>query len=155
MNILRRDFLKGSAISILALAGSGLLKPSRVLAADWAQTAFNAKNSQDAIKGLGLGNPIESRDIQIKAPDIAENGAKVEIEIQSLIPDTRSLSVFADNNPMPLVATAEFFPPLLPYWRLPMKLAESTRIRVVAKTASGKTFIATQEIKVTLGGCGG
>ena len=154
---LRRRFLKAgaSAAALSPWLGSGLLLPTRVLAAEWQKNAFSARQINDALKAYGSTSAVESRDITINAPEIAENGAKVEIEISSNIPNTRSLAVFADKNPMPLCSIIEFSGPVLPYVREQLKLSESTRIRVVAKTGDGKTHVAFREIKVTLGGCGG
>lgn len=154
---LRRKFLKAgvSAAMLSPLLGTGLLVPTSVLAADWNKNAFTSRNVNDALKSYGSANPTESRDIVINAPEIAENGAKVEIEVSSNIANTRSLAVFADKNPMPLCSTIEFTGPVLPYVREQLKLSETTRIRVVAKTGDGKSHVAFREIKVTLGGCGG
>ena len=154
---LRRRFLKAgaSAAALSPWLGSGLLLPTRVLAAEWQKNAFSARQINDALKAYGNTSAVESRDIVINAPEIAENGAKIEIEISSNIPNTRSLAVFADKNPMPLCSVIEFSGPVLPYVREQLKLSESTRIRVVAKTGDGKTHVAFREIKVTLGGCGG
>ncbi|MPN00337.1 hypothetical protein SDC9_147531 [bioreactor metagenome] len=154
---LRRQFLKGglSAALLTPLLGTGLLMPTRVLAADWNRPAFTARNVGDALKAYGSANAAESREILINAPEIAENGAKVEIEVTSNIANTRSLAVFADKNPMPLCSSIEFSGSALPYLREQIKLSETTRIRVVAKTAEGKFHVAFREIKVTLGGCGG
>ena len=153
---LRRKLLKGSAAALLApLLGSGLLVPSSVLAAEWNRNAFGAHNISDALKSYGSGNTAESRDIQINAPEIAENGAKVEVEIICNIENTRSLAIFADKNPMPLCSVIEFSGTALPYARVQLKLAETTRVRALVKTLDGKTYVAFREIKVTLGGCGG
>lgn len=157
MNEFRRKLLKGgSAASLLApWLGSGLLLPGRVIAAEWNISAFTARNVNDALKAWGAANAAESRDLVIVAPEIAENGAKVEIDITSQIPATRSIAVFADRNPMPLCAAIEFSGGALPYCRVQIKLAETTRVRVVVKAGDGKTYVAFREIKVTLGGCGG
>lgn len=154
---LRRKFLKSgiSAALITPLLGTGLLTPTRVLAAEWNKNAFTARTVNDALKAYGSANATESRDIVINAPEIAENGAKVEVEIMSNIPNTRSLAIFADKNPMPLCSTIEFSGPVLPYVRAQLKMAETTRVRAVAKTTDGKSHVAFREIKVTLGGCGG
>ena len=154
---LRRKFLKGGASAALLspLLGTGLLIPTSVLAADWNKNAFSARNVNDALKAYGSANAADSRDITINAPEIAENGAKVEVEISSNIANTRSLAIFADKNPMPMCSTIEFSGPVLPYVRAQLKLSETTRIRAVAKTSDGKSYVAFREIKVTLGGCGG
>ena len=154
---LRRQLLKGSISSaiLFPMLGTGLLTPGRVLAAEWNRNAFTARNVNDALKTYGSTNAAESRDIVITAPEIAENGAKVEIDISSNIANTRSLAIFADKNPMPLCAILEFSGAALPYARVQVKLAETTRLRTVVKTADGKSHIAFREIKITLGGCGG
>lgn len=154
---LRRKLLKGGAsASLLApLLGSALLIPSRVLAAEWNRPAFTARTIGDAMKSYGTANAAESRDLVISAPEIAENGAKVEIDITSNVPNTRSLALFADKNPMPLCSAIEFSGVAIPYARIQIKLAETTRLRAVAKTNDGKTYISFRDVKVTLGGCGG
>ena len=157
MNELRRKLLKGGSASALLAPwiGTGLLLPGKVLAAEWNKTAFSARNVSEALKAWGAANAAESRDIVISAPEIAENGAKVEVDITSQIPATRSIAVFADRNPMPLCAAIEFAGGALPYCRVQIKLAETTRVRALVKAADGKTYVAFREIKVTLGGCGG
>lgn len=153
---LRRKLLKGASATLLApLIGSGLLMPGRLIAAEWNRSAFTARTINDALKAQGYAGATESRDILITAPEIAENGAKVEIDITSNIPNTRSLALFADKNPMPLCSNIDFTPPALPYARIQIKLAETTRLRIAVKTGDGKTHIAFREVKVTLGGCGG
>ena len=157
MNELRRKLLKGgsSATLLAPWIGTGLLLPGRVIAAEWNITAFTARNVNEALKAWGATNAAESRDVVIIAPEIAENGAKVEIDVTSQVPATRSIALFADRNPMPLCAAIEFTGGALPYCRVQIKLAETTRVRAVVKSGDGKTFVAFREIKVTLGGCGG
>lgn len=153
----RRHFLKGgiSTALIAPLLGSGLLTPGRVLAAEWQRSAFSAKTMGEAAKAWGIGTPAETRDIVIIAPEIAENGGKVEIEVSCNLPNVRSLAIFAEKNPMPLCAALDFSGAVLPYAKVQLKMAETMRIRAVAKTTDGKTHVAFREIKVTLGGCGG
>ena len=157
MNELRRKLLKGGSTAALLAPwiGTGLLLPSRVIAAEWNKTAFTARSVGEALKAWGSANAGESRDIVVSAPEIAENGAKVEVDITSQVPATRSIAVFADRNPMPLCAAIEFSGGALPYCRVQIKLAETTRVRAAVKAADGKTYVAFREIKVTLGGCGG
>ena len=154
---LRRKLLKGgvSATLLAPLLGAGLLTPGRVLASEWKHPAFTAKNAADALNKLGVSTPAESRDIVLKAPEIAENGGKVELEILCNLPDTRSLLILAEKNPMPLCAELNFKGKAQPYAKVQLKLAESMRVRVIARTADGRNHVAFREIKVTLGGCGG
>ena len=157
IDALRRHLLRasGAGTAYAALAAVGLLAPLRVIAADWQRGAFTATGFNDALKANGSSGSAESREIVFNAPEIAENGAKVEIDITSQIPASRSIAIFADRNPMPLCAAISFSGGALPYCRAQLKLAESTRIRAVVKAGDGKTYVAFREIKVTLGGCGG
>ena len=145
MNSIRRGVL-----GVLALA---LLKPLSLLAA-WSKDAFGAKSAPDALKTLGVSNPAPSKDLVIDAPQIAENGAVVPIEITSGIPGTSALLVLIDHNPFPLVAKFDFAEGALPFVKLNVKMGETSDVRVLAE-AGGKHYQATKEIKVTIGGCGG
>lgn len=151
----RRRVLKGAGASgALAVAlAAGLLKPERVLAA-WPKDAFEAKSAADALKSLGASNAADSKDVVIEAPQIAENGLVVPIEVSSNVPGTRSMVVLVENNPFPLAGQFEFKEGAVPFVKLNVKMAETSHIRVVAE-AGGKHYVATKEIKVTIGGCGG
>ncbi|RIX46845.1 MAG: thiosulfate oxidation carrier protein SoxY [Rhodocyclales bacterium GT-UBC] len=157
MQALRRKLLKGGASTALLapFIGSGLLSPKALLAAEWQRGAFSARSVTEALKAHGSSVAQETRDIVITAPEIAENGAKVEVDISCSLPGAKSLAVFADKNPLPLCASIDFLPPALPFARIQLKLAETTRIRAVIRTADGKNHVAFREVKVTLGGCGG
>ena len=139
--------------SLLALLGVLLAKPLSVLAA-WNEQAFGAKTPADALKNLGAPSPAPSKDIVIEAPQIAENGAVVPIEISSNIPGTTSIAVVIEKNPFPLAGKFDFKEGALPFVKLNVKMGETSDVRVVA-VAGGKHFAAAREIKVTIGGCGG
>jgi sulfur-oxidizing protein SoxY len=139
--------------SLLAVLGLLLAKPLTVLAA-WNEQAFGAKTAADALKNIGATAAAPSKDILIEAPQIAENGAVVPIEISSNIPGTTSIAVVIEKNPFPLAGKFDFKENALPFVKLNVKMGETSDVRVVA-VAGGKQFVATREIKVTIGGCGG
>ena len=139
--------------SLLAFLGLLLAKPLSVFAA-WNEQAFGAKTAADALKNIGAASPAPSKDILIEAPQIAENGAVVPIEISSNIPATTSIAVVIEKNPFPLAGKFEFKEGALPFVKLNVKMGETSDVRVVA-VAGGKHFTASREIKVTIGGCGG
>jgi sulfur-oxidizing protein SoxY len=142
------------AIGTLAGAvAAGLLVPARAFAA-WNKGAFEAKSAIDAMKSLGMTNAEDSKAIQIRAPDIAENGAVVPIDITSDIPGTTAISVFIEKNPFPYTGTFDFSQGAMAYVHLRVKIGESSPVRVVA-AAGGKYYTAVKEVKVTIGGCGG
>ena len=152
MNDSRRGLLR-SAGALTAVLITGLLKPALALAA-WSKEAFAAKSADDALKGIGASSTEPSKDITIEAPQIAENGAVVPIEITSNIPGTTAIAVVIEKNPFPLAAKFNFTDGALPFVKLNAKMGETSHVRVVA-TAGGKHYAATREIKVTIGGCGG
>jgi sulfur-oxidizing protein SoxY len=145
MNDIRRKTL--AAIGVLLL-------PLRALAAGWNKEAFGSRSAADALRNVGAGASAESKDIAIEAPQIAENGAVVPIEITSNIPGTRSIAVVIEKNPFPLAAQFNFMEGALPYVKVNVKVGESSFVRVVAE-AGGKHYSAAKEVKVTIGGCGG
>jgi sulfur-oxidizing protein SoxY len=154
MQTIRRDLLKaGTALAALAAFGGALLKPEAARAA-WNQAAFQAKSAADAMRALGMHDATDSKDIEIRAPDIAENGAVVPIDITSNIPGTSSISVFIEKNPFPYTGTFDFAAGTVPYVHLRAKLGTSTPVRIVV-AANGKFYTAAKEVKVTIGGCGG
>jgi sulfur-oxidizing protein SoxY len=129
------------------------LFPLRAIAA-WNKEAFQSKTAAEALKGLGVASSSESKDIAIDAPQIAENGAVVPIEITSNLPNTKSISVVIEKNPFPLAARFDFGEGALPYVKVNVKMGESSFVRVVAE-AGGRFYTASKEVKVTIGGCGG
>lgn len=157
MDALRRTLLKGAGATgaIAAAIAAGVLKPSQVLAAEYNRAAFEAKDVAGALKGVGAGNTTESKDIVIRAPDIAENGAVVPVDVASNIPNTISLAVLVDKNPSPLTSAFDFGNGALPEMALRVKMGQTSMVEAIAKTADGKYYIAKKEVKVTVGGCGG
>jgi len=156
MDQLRRNFLKSAGIagSVVVALSAGLLKSGEVLAAAWNKTAFGAKNISDAMTGAGFAGATESKDIEIKAPEIAENGAVVPVEVTSKIPGTTSLAIFVEKNPTPMVAQFDFLAGAEPYISTRIKMGQTSLVRIAIK-AGGKTYMQSKEVKVTIGGCGG
>jgi sulfur-oxidizing protein SoxY len=140
-------------LGLLAALGAVLLKPLSALAA-WNDGAFKARSTMDGMKALGISDPQDSGDIVIRAPDIAENGAVVPIDVTSNIPGTTHISVFIEKNPFPYTGSFEFAAGAVPFVHLRAKIGESTPVRVVV-AAGGKFYTAAKEVKVTIGGCGG
>lgn len=154
MNALRRNVLKGAtgAGAVAVAVAAGLITPARVLAAP--RAAFDAKGMADTFKAMGISSPADSKDITIKAPDIAENGAVVPVEVTSAIPGTSAIAIFAEKNAQPLVADFALMGGAQGFISTRIKMANTSLVRAVV-TAGGKTYTAAKEVKVTIGGCGG
>ncbi len=155
MNTLRRNVLKGagSASAVAVAVAAGLLKPGAAMAA-WNKDAFEAKGMDEAMKSMGASGAVDSKAISIKAPDIAENGSVVPVEVTSTLPGTTNISIFAEKNAMPLVGSYSFSNGAPGYVSTRIKMGTTSLVRAVV-TAGGKTYTAAKEVKVTIGGCGG
>jgi len=152
MEIRRRGLLKAAGAAA-ALLVAGLMRPVAAFAA-WSKDAFGAKSTADALKAIGAANPAPSTAVLIEAPQIAENGGVVPVEITSNVPGTTSIAVLIDKNPFPLVGKFDFMEGALPFLKINVKMGESSDVRAVVE-AAGKYYVATKEVKVTIGGCGG
>ena len=158
MNSSRREILKGSGgATVLALAAAaGLFKPGSAWAQQaWNKAAFETKSLNDAVKAMGGASPTESKDIQITSPDIAENGAVVPFTIQSKLPKTESMALLVEKNPSILAASFNIPDGTEPWVNTRVKMGQTSNVIALVKTADGKFYYASKEVKVTLGGCGG
>ena len=151
----RRVVLKsGASIGTLAaLVAVGLITPEDVLAQDW-KAAFETKSLLDTVKALGGTAAVESKDITITAPDIAENGAVVPVAVASAIPRTESISILVEKNPNMLAASFMIPAGTDPNVGTRVKMGQTSNVLALVK-ADGKYFVTSKEVKVTLGGCGG
>ncbi|MBK6852818.1 MAG: thiosulfate oxidation carrier protein SoxY [Burkholderiales bacterium] len=149
----RREMLARSAGMAGLLAGLGLL-PQAAQAA-WSQAAFEAKTLAEAMKALGSAAPVESKDVMLTGPDIAENGAVVPVGASSSLPGVKRLLVMVEKNPSILVAAFDVTDSVEANFSTRVKMGQSSNVYAVAIMADGKALFAVKEIKVTLGGCGG
>src|SRR5262245_14034341 len=147
----RRIFLR--LVAVVAAAAAGLVRTGAGWGKSWNKSAFESKAVVDVLKALGAAGAADSKDITITAPDIAENGAVVPVEITSRIPNTEAISVIAEKNPFPLAATVEIANGSEPYTYVRIKMGETANVRAVVK-AGGRYYPAVKEVKVTVGGCG-
>lgn len=148
MKFERRSLLKNliSAVAVLAVP--------RWLFASRPDSAFDANNADDVLKGLFDQGAVQSDQISFKIPNIAENGAVVPVTIATSLPDVESISVVVDNNPSPLAAQFHLSQQSLPEISVRIKMGETSPVRAIVKSG-GKVYYTSKEVKVTIGGCGG
>jgi sulfur-oxidizing protein SoxY len=156
MDMIRRTVLKGAgATGVLAgLLAAGVLKPTLAYASDWNKAAFEAKDMDGAVKAFGGDGAADHKDLVMKAPEIAENGAVVPIDVTSNIPNTSAIAILVKMNPLPLSSHFEFANGAMADVSVRLKVSQTSIIRAVAK-ADGKFYSTQKEVKVTVGGCGG
>ncbi len=103
-----------------------------------------------ALNGQGWN---ESDQIGLEVPELAENGAIVPITVESRLPNTGGIWIFAEKNPGPLLARFDFQPGTEGWVSLRVKLNESGPVLVIAES-EGKFYGASRRVKVMVGGCG-
>lgn len=156
----RRTFLQGtlSAGAAGLAAGAGLLTPGMVIADNHGggemAELFKADSFDAAMEGLGAKDAAESADIKIKAPEIAENGAVVPVTISTGMEGVTQISMLVSENPTPLAAVFNLGEGAKAMASTRLKMGKTSDM--VALVKAGDTMhMAKQEIKVTIGGCGG
>jgi sulfur-oxidizing protein SoxY len=145
----RRNFLK----LILGATTALLLEPLNALAALWSKSAFETTKIKEATQLLGIHDEISSIDIQIIAPDRAENGAVVQVEIKSNLANTDAIYIFVEKNPTPLIAHFLFSADTETSLVTRIKMAETSDIKVVVK-AGAQFFTRSKNVIVLENGCG-
>ena len=148
----RRQTLQRSAAVAGLLASAGF--PQFAHAA-FNKNAFEAKAIQDAVKAAGGASLIESKDVTLTAPDIAENGAVVPMGISTALSGVKHLLLLVEKNPLALVAIFQSSEALENNFLTRAKMGQTSDVYAVAIMADGKALWAKKEVKVTLGGCGG
>lgn len=144
----RRSFLQ-MALGACAVL---LLAPIHAFAAIWNKAAFEATTKPEAVKGLNITQEIPSQDIEIVAPDFAENGAVVQVEVKSRIANTEAIAILVDKNPTPLIANFIFSNGAEPAVVTRIKMAETSNVQIIVK-AGDQYFTARKMVEVSLSGC--
>jgi len=148
----RRSVVKAIAVSS-AVMGLGAFMP-RIAMAAWNKAAFDAKDLSGAMSASFDGDAVDSADVYLKAPAIAENGAVVPVSISSKIADTEKVMLFIDENPNPLAFSFDVSATAVPEFSTRVRMGKTSMVTAVV-IAGGKAYKASSEVKVTIGGCGG
>jgi sulfur-oxidizing protein SoxY len=156
MNRTRRDALKsGGGLTLAALLVAAGWVPRDAAAQTWNKAAFDTHSMDETLKAIGGGAPAQSKEVTFfSTPDIAENGAVVPIGIASAVPKTESIAILIEKNPNMLAAIFDLPEGTEPTITTRVKMAQTSNVYALVK-ADGKFYVASKEIKVTLGGCGG
>ena len=147
MDYCRRKFITESMAASIA----SLLAPSLVFA-EWPQAAFEKTDLRQVLAAIAQGD-LESGDITLVAPRIAENGAQVRVEVQAKIDNVEWISILVDKNPVPLTSQFLMMGESEPYIATNIKVRETSDVIALLK-ANSRYYSARQEVKVSAGGCG-
>ena len=157
MNRTRRQVLKsGGGMTLAALlAAAGWAAPRDASAQAWNKAAFETHAMDETLKAMGGSAPAQSKDITFfSTPEIAENGAVVPIGVTSAVPKTDAIAILIEKNPNMLAAVFDLPAGTEAAITTRVKMGQSSNVYALVK-ADGKYYVASKEIKVTLGGCGG
>ena len=138
--------------SSLLLAG-GLLETASAATPPWDGATFETHSLEDAVRTLGGSTPVESNDVLLTGPDLAENGAVVPFTIESRIPGTSRMAILVEKNPW-IVAITFGIPPGTEAWvSTRVKMNETSKVIALAGTGDGRWYSTARPVKVTRGGC--
>ncbi len=154
----RRDFFKkiGSAVAVSAVI------PAMSFAADASKpispNKMDYKVAIDAITGGKA--PAKSSKVKLKVPEIAENGTvvPVTVEVDSPMTDAdyvKAIHIFSTKNPNVRCVNVNLTPANgKAYFSTRIKLGGTQEVVSLVELSNGKFLIASQSVKVTIGGCG-
>jgi len=151
----RRNFITaGGLLAALIAAGSKAADLVQPLAPGWNRAAFEAKTVAEALRALGVPVARDGGELQLTAPEIAEDGAVVPVIAKCRAAGTREIHILVDKNPFSLAASFFFPDGTDAFVSTRIKMAETSNVVALA-VANGQAYLARKQIKVTIGGCGG
>ena len=119
------------------------------------RAAFDAKSVPQLLKALGLPAPVASKDVLLQAPDLFEDGTVVPVTLGCALPGVQRLLLGVERNPTLLSALFEPGERLEPNIAIRLKMQETSNVIALAVMKDGRVLMASKEVKITLGGCGG
>ncbi len=138
------NFTRRETLAIGASAAAVAMLPMRAA----------ASGVDDLIAEFTGGAAVAEGGVMLDAPEIAENGNTVPIEVSA--EGAVSILVLATGNPTPPVATFNFGPLAgASRAKTRIRLAGTQDVVAVAKMADGSFARTSKTVKVTIGGCGG
>ena len=151
----RREFFKkmGAVAAVAAVA-----TPTMSFAAPKGPNDLSYKAAVDAITGGKTAK--KSSKVKLKVPEIAENGAvvPVTVEVDSPMTDAdyvKAIHVFATKNSNARAIDVHLTPANgKAFFATRIKLGGTQDVATVIELSNGDFLIASQNVKVTIGGCG-
>ncbi|MDX1430948.1 MAG: thiosulfate oxidation carrier protein SoxY [Gammaproteobacteria bacterium] len=150
IDIERRRFLVAGCVGALAAAAAQLLpRGARAAPGDVARVLAEL---------TGGAQPKTGR-VRLGLPEVADHGGAVPLDIEVESPMTEAdyveaVHVFAEENPLPGVATFHFTP-MSGRARAStrIRLAKSQQVVALARMSNGDLYIDRRSVRVTVGGC--
>ena len=154
----RRGLLRGAAAIGTALVfGKVARSAPEDLIVDQPPLEYTLEERLEPI--LAGRQPREDR-VTLEMPAYAEDGSVVPLRIKVDGPllgsgYVKSLYLFVDNNPDPLIFTSKLAPTLGSVdWKMKIRMRETSMVRAIAEMDNGDLFLDTTEVEVSISGCG-
>jgi sulfur-oxidizing protein SoxY len=148
----RRKFIRYIASMLSAALTDALIcKPAW---SAWRSDLFGSGDFRSKFALVSANHPIiDSQDISLTLPQIAEDGAVVPIIISSELDNIDTIYVWIEKNPTPLAASFQLSPSITTHITARIKMAESCNVIVLAR--QGEHWLRCQQwVQVMRGGCG-
>lgn len=140
---------------ILRLSAGGFVALSIVPVSAWA----DEPDMKKAIKELFGDREMNSGRLSLSIPALAENGYSVAMDVEVESPMTaedyvKSISIFSDRNPIPLIAQYHFKPASgLAKVSSKVRLGGSQTVHAIAEMSDGSLWRESASTLVTLAAC--
>lgn len=153
----RRDFFKKLGVVAVVTA----VVPAMSFAEDAKPISPNKMSLKTAIDAITGGKtPKTSSTVKLKVPEIAENGAvvPVTVEVDSPMTDSdyvKSIHILAGKNSNSRCLDVNLTPANgKAMLSTRIKLGGTQEVTALVELSNGDFLIASQSVKVTIGGCG-
>lgn len=153
----RRDFFKklGTVTAVAAVM------PAMSFAADAKPVSPNKMDIKTAIDAITGGKtPKKSGKVKLKVPEIAENGAVVPVTVTVDSPMTdadyvKAIHIFNSKNGNARCIDVHLTPANgKAMFSTRIKLGGTQDVVAIVELSNGEFLMASQSVKVTIGGCG-
>ena len=150
VQLTRRQTLWSAGALVALGAAGGVPRPARA-----------ANDAQERLMDFTGGIEPQMGRVMLDMPEIAENGNTVPMHVRVDSPMSADdhvveVMILADGNPSSAVATFQFSPLAgVAEANTRIRLGGTQNVMAVAKMSDGSFHMATHEVRVTIGGCGG
>jgi len=153
----RRDFFKKLGV----VAAASAVAPMVSFAGDAKPVSPNKMSFAAAVDAITGGKtPKSSKLIKLKVPEIAENGAvvPVTVEVESPMTDSdyvKAIHILSGKNSNARCIDVNLTPANgKAMFSTRIKLGGTQEVSALVELSNGEFIIASQSVKVTIGGCG-
>jgi sulfur-oxidizing protein SoxY len=148
----RRALLKAAGFGAVAIAGGTVFN---------GEAHATAEGAAQSLAKLTGGASAKDGKISMKLPEIAENGRTVPLTVTVDSPMSadnyvKAIHVVAEGNPSPDMCSFNLTPECgKAEVQTRVRLGKTQNIIAAAVMSDGSVYMAKQQVKVTIGGCGG